>query len=699
MVGRAVAWLLGALWSLVSWVGRLLAPVGRAARGAWSRWSAGRMEVQADNARRARALCWAVGAVVAVLSGCLVFLQVISPDRYLAKGEGQRRLVTPMLGLRGSILDRHGEAFSMSLPAKAVVVDPFYVTDPAGGARQLAPLLGMEAATVEDILSTPDTRFSYLARQLEPELASKVDALGLPGLSIVDESRRFTTGGDLAQSVVGRMDSVGENPQFGLEKLYNDSLSGDNGTRTVERGSDGHTIVGTEQISDRPDSGSDVTLSLDRNLQFLAEQVLGEQLVKLQASSGTVIVGRPATGEMLAVANMVTTADGGYRPAKLNVAVRTYEPGSVMKIVTMAGAYEEGLAEPGEQLLVEPSIRLYDRVIRDSHSHPTELMSATRILAESSNVGTIKLAQRLGRQKILSYLDRFRFGKMTDLGLLKEQTGYFRREWSGTDIGSIPIGQSITATPVQVWSAFNTIANRGVYVAPRLVDAWTDPRGRRVTAPQPANERVVSEATAIKVTTGLQDVIEEGTGKQWAIPGYSIAAKTGTSYQSWGDGSGYLNAAGQRRYAASFAGFFPASNPQISIMVMIDNPKTDVYGSTAAGPVFDRLAKESMRRYGIAGDALRIPGAAPVRSQPARATTTTSTTTIPAPPAVPVVAAPVVGLPVLPPRSDGSVPLADPLTDDDVFRPDALPPDALPAEPPPTMTPAVGPSPSGRRTG
>jgi len=134
-------------------------------------------------------------------------------------------------------------------------------------------------------------------------------------------------------------------------------------------------------------------------------------------------------------------------------------------------------------------------------------------------------------------------------------------------------------------------------------------------------------------------------------------------------------------------------------MVMIDNPKTDVYGSTAAGPVFDRLAKESMRRYGIAGDALRIPGAAPVRSQPARATTTTSTTTIPAPPAVPVVAAPVVGLQVLPPTSAGSVPLADPLTDDDVFRPDALPPDALPAEPPPTMTPAVGPSPSGRRTG
>jgi len=682
-VGRAAAFL-----------GRGIAGLGSVAVVHGLDWSTRRSLVPASSRRRSSWLCRMVSVIAVLLVGCLVWLQVLNPDRYLAQGAGQRTVSATLVGLRGSILDRHGEAFAMSLPAKAVVADPRHVEDSLAEAAALAPLVGMEPLAVQEILERPDTGFAYVARQLEPEQAAKIDDLRLAGITIVDESRRFNTGGQLAQSVVGRMDSVGDTARYGLEKMFNDRLAGTNGKRSYERGGDGASIVGTEQMVAPARAGESMTLTLDRNLQFLAEEVLGEQLSKLKASGGTVVIGRPQTGEMLAMANAVTTADGGHRPARQNIAVRTYEPGSVMKVVTAAAGFETGTVQPNQELMVEQNIRVADRTIRDSHSHKPELMTVNRIIAESSNVGTIKIAQMLGKDKILEYLDRFGFGTMTNLGLHKEQVGEFRRVWNGSDIGSIPIGQSVTATPVQIWSAYNAIANRGIYVAPKLIDHWTDPQGNVTPEETPAPRRVLTENAAQQVTTALQQVVEEGTGKEWAIPGFNIAAKTGTAYEVWGDGYGYRNAEGKLRYAASFVGFFPASNPQLSIMVMIDNPQTEHYGSTAAGPVFDRLAKEAMRRYGIAGDAIVSTGQ-PIRATPAPSPTTTSTTTtttvadgssntVPNPSNVPVATTPVASN-ALPPSTaaDGSVPLLDPGIDD-VFAPDAPPPDALGNEALPT---------------
>jgi len=669
LLSRAIVGLARLLAGAVLLLVRLLRPVVESVRHRLDARRVVREGIPASSDRRAGGLCTAVGSVSALLAVALVWLQVVNPERYVEKGNGQRTVDYELIGLRGSILDRNGDAFSMSLPAKAVVADPHHVADPAAEARVLAPLVGRDVATVEDLLRRPDTGFVYVRRQLEPELASRIDAMRLAGITIIDESRRFTTGGDLAQSVVGRMDSVGEQPSFGLEMSLDRRLKGENGERTVERGSDGGTIVGTERIAKQPTDGSDVTLTLDRNLQFLAEQVLGEQLVKLQAESGTVIIGIPRTGEILAMANMVTTKDGGYRSGRLNTSVRTYEPGSVMKVVTAAAAFEQDLAQPDEQIVVEPVIEVGGKKIHDSHSHPTELMTVDQIIAESSNVGTIKIAQRVGRERMLDYLDRFKFGQMTNLRLQKEQQGFFRREWSGSDIGSIPLGQSITATPLQVWNLYNTIANRGVYVYPKLVSHWTTPTGDRTPGKVPAPERVLSEDAAVKVTKALQDVVEEGTGKEWKVPGFAIAAKTGTSYQVWGDGYGYRNAEGQRLYAATFSGFFPASNPQLSITVMIHDPKTDHFGSSAAGPVFDRLAKEAMRRYGIAGDR-PIESEGPLKARAALPpTTTTTSTTTTSTTTTTVVAG-------TSPVAPGTAPTA-PLTDADIFRPDGVPPDAL----------------------
>lgn len=595
-----------------------------------------------DVGRRAR---WVTGCLVAfmvLVVGMLVRLQVVSPDRYVARGVGQRTVTYPVVGLRGAILDRNGEPLAMSLPAKAVVADPRYVKDPEAAAATLAPILGLEPTVVQAALERPDTRFSYVARQLDPEVGARVAAARIGGITIIDETRRVEAADDLALSVLGRMDPFGEKPSFGLEKALDGRLRGQMGERTYERGGGGATIVGSERLTRPPQDGSTVRLTLDRSMQFWAEAALEEQVAKVGASGGTVIVGRPSTGEILAMASVVNVG-GEVRPSKLNLAVRTYEPGSVLKVITAGAGFEEGVVSPDTVFTVPPEIQVGAYRIRDAERHPTKEMTVTEILSESSNVGTIKIAQLLGREKILDYLDRFRLGKMTNLRLDKEQAGQFRREWYGSDIGSIPIGQSITATPLQIWNIYNAIANRGVFVAPRLIDSWTDREGVTTSPEVPRPFRVLSVDASLKVTQALQQVVEEGTGRRYSIPGYHVAAKTGTAYQPIGGGRGY-GGPGNRHYAASFAGFFPASNPQVSIMVMIDRPQVPNHsGARAAGPVFDRLARESMRLLGIPGD---VPNptatdARPIRAAPAvpptlPPTTVPPTTVAPAAETVPV---------------------------------------------------------------
>jgi cell division protein FtsI (penicillin-binding protein 3) len=576
-----------------------------------------------DTGRRVTAVIVAVSVAGTLLIGFLVRLQLVDPGRYVARGVNQRLVKTPLLAMRGSIVDRHGDVFAMSLPAKAVVVNPRLVTDAPKEAAALAMLLGLDETSVQRTFEQPDTGFAYVARQLDPEVGDTVTKAMLAhpsdfaGVSVVDETKRVDAPDDLGMSVVGRMDPFGERASFGLESQFDSDLTGHNGDRSAERGGDGTTIVGTEHITSTPVQGDEITLTLDRSLQYWAETVLESQVAAVQAAGGTVIVGRPSTGEILAMASVVN--DGTQvRGSKLNLAVRTYEPGSVMKVVTAAGAFQQNLVQLDTPFTVPGKLKVADKWVGDAEAHRTETMTVQDIIAQSSNVGTIKIAQLLGQQQILHYLDAFGLGKMTALGLDKEQAGSFRRKWYGSDIGSIPIGQSITATPLQIWSVYNTIANGGTYVSPKLIDKITSASGVVTHPSEPAPHQVISPEAASKVRAALEQVIEEGTGKKWQIPGYNIAAKTGTSYQPLGNGQGY-GTGGNRHYSASFAGFFPATNPQISIMVMIDNPDyANHFGAQAAGPVFDRLAKETMRRYAIAPDGtMPGPGSKPVRSKAA----------------------------------------------------------------------------------
>jgi cell division protein FtsI (penicillin-binding protein 3) len=282
-----------------------------------------------------------------------------------------------------------------------------------------------------------------------------------------------------------------------------------------------------------------------------------------------------------------------------------FEPGSVNKVITMAAALEEGLVEPTTMMQVPDSIQVSDHLFTDHDPHPVASWSVTDVLSQSSNVGTIMLAQQLGADRLDQYLRDFGFGEQTGLGFPNEVAGLMldREDWSGTSIGSIPLGQGISVTALQMLTAYNAVANDGVLVEPQLVSASLDSEGQRQEADAPAQRRVISEETATQLQSMLATVVSDGTGVEAAIPGYSVGGKTGTARKPQPEG-GYEDAAGNYHYVSSFAGFVPAEDPSLSVIVVIDEPTSSIYGGDVAAPVFAQIAQESLRRLHIPPAAL-----------------------------------------------------------------------------------------------
>ncbi|NLA36108.1 MAG: penicillin-binding protein 2 [Actinobacteria bacterium] len=594
--------------------------------------------------------------LVLVLVARLLWVGVFESDVFAEKGLAKRERTVVLKEMRGTIYDRNGEALVMTVPTKLIAADPTMISNPVGVAEAVSLTLGLDRVAVENALTKPDTRYSLIARQVDAEainrlqgliaqMRSEVDAIAdetaknaaleavkdYQALIYDEDYARVPTNGSLARSVTGRMDRYAENAMSGIELLYDEQLRATDGIERVEKGVGGITIPGSERVVRQARAGSDVTLTLDRSLQYFVEDALARQVAAVNAKGGTVIVGRPQTGEVLAMANVARNEAGEVVQGTLNQALRLYEPGSVMKIVPIAAAYDQGIMTTESTLHVPDSITLYDKTINDSHRHAAMDMTTKRILAESSNVGTIKIAQAVaehgGREMIVDYLHRFGFGEYTGVGLPKEQSGIVKpaAEWNGSDIGSIPIGQSVTVTPLQMWGAYNVIANDGVFVEPKVVRSVIDAEGKRTALDNAGSRRVTSAAAANMVTAGLKDVIEDGTGNDFKIEGLDIAAKTGTAYKVQ---NGTYGTAATRKYSASFAGFFPADDPEITIMVMIDEPgRGQHFGATAAGPVFQEIAREAMRRFAIATDDATQP-AKLVRAQAATPPTTAPPTTL-----------------------------------------------------------------------
>ena len=541
-----------------------------------------------------------------VAVGKLTDLQVLSPNRYRSAGDQQRMVSVTLQAARGAILDRNGQDLAVSVPRSTVVADPTQVSDVAAEAARLAPILKMKTSELEPLLRRK-SRFVYLDRMVSDATAKQVTALTsarkLDGIDLISEYQRVNPGGTEARAVLGTTDIDGAGIS-GLEHQLNGTMLGKPGKVSYEQSSLGPIAGGRRDVVPSA-AGADVVLSLDQHLQYTAEQLVAQQVAKTKSKGGIAIIAKPSTGEILAMVNM--TADpksGKVTSSSNNEAVTTvFEPGSVNKVITVSEALAEGKVDPATVLPHPAHLQLGGATFGEAEGMPSQL-SVTDILTVSSNIGTIELAQKVGKTNLVAAQHRFGFGSKTALGFPNESAGLLLppSQWSGSSIGSIPIGQGISVTALQMLQAYNTIANNGVYVPAKLVTATVDGAGRRHAVASTGEHRVVSREVATQVRGMLANVVKTGTGEKAAVPGYQVAGKTGTPRKPLDKhlpGNGYMDLNGHYHYMPTFVGMLPAGDPQLSIIVVLDDPnssQTGYYASDTAAPLFGQLARAAVRQ-------------------------------------------------------------------------------------------------------
>jgi cell division protein FtsI/penicillin-binding protein 2 len=531
----------------------------------------------------------------------LFVLQIVEAPEYAKLAADQRERDITFAARRGTIFDRGGDPLAISVDLKTIFADPAHVTDALEGARKLAGVLDLKESELLEKLqgSTPESRFEYIARQVSPSVARKVRQLDVPGVYMKDESKRYYPGGRLASHVLGFV-NIDQTVRAGIEAQYQEILEGKAGRMTLEQDPMGRALPQAEFTYEPPAPGRSLFLTIDKELQYFTELTLADAIKRYSADAGTAIVMRPGTGEILAMANAPDFDPNTYAisepEAQRNRALTDmYEPGSAFKIVTMAAALEEGVVTPDSTFTVPDAFQYYDRVFNDSHDHPTETMSVSDILRDSSNVGTIKVGLELGEDKLDEWIKRFGFGQETGLDFPAEAPGIMlpRKLWSGTTAATLPIGQGIAVTPMQMATAYATVANGGVWVEPKLLHSTMDESGKMHPASRPASRRIFSQRTAKQLSRMLERVVSSGTGLEAQVPGYRVGGKTGTAQKPLPTG-GY-----GRSYIASFAGFAPVRDPQIVVLVVLDEPNP-IWGGATAAPTFKTIAEFALRHLGVA---------------------------------------------------------------------------------------------------
>nr|MBA2461136.1 penicillin-binding protein 2 [Actinomycetota bacterium] len=501
---------------------------------------------------------------------------------------------------RGTIYDRTGEPLAIGQQATTVFADPRQVKDPRAVAVAAAKILRVDPNELYPQLADRSRRFVYVKRKADPEQAAALQQENLTGLGFYSEERRTYPQRSVAAHVLG-FAGVDNDGLDGLEKGLDPELKGKPGSQTIVRDPVGTTI---DVVAVKPErQGDDVFLTIDRRMQAKAEEVLRETVNRWGAKSAHAIVLEPQTGRVLAmaVAPSFDANNFGNIPAerrKNRAVTDVYEPGSTFKVVTVAGALSEKIVTPTTKFTLPSSIRVSDRIINEHEPRPTRRMSVAQILSQSSNVGTITLAQKLAKTQVgvSGWIERFGLGKPTGVDFPGESSGIVvpPERWSGSTIGNVPIGQGIGVTGLQMAAAYGAIANRGVLRRPHLVERVGGKRRAHG-----AGRRIVSKTVAAQVMTMLRDVVsaEGGTGALAAIPGYTVAGKTGTAAKP--ERGGYSTS----RYVASFVGVVPAKKPRLVVLVSVDEPKGVIWGGVVAAPAFAEIASFGLQYLEIAPDA------------------------------------------------------------------------------------------------
>ena len=531
-----------------------------------------------------------------------VWLQVVKGPEYAAMAVRQHRETVVVPAARGTIVDRNGEPLAIGRLATTIYANPRQVDDARDLTLSAGRLLDADPAELYPTLTDRSHGFVYVARKADPRKAEKLEKLGYAGLGFYPEELRYYPQGPVAAQILGYagLDNKGLE---GLERSLEGTLAGKPGSQTIVKDPFGRAL---DVVETKPESpGDNVRLTLDRQIQGNAEEVLAETVRRWSAKSATAVVMDPQTGAILAMAtaprfnaNRFPTTRADRR--RNRAVTDTYEPGSTFKLVTVAAGLQEGIVNPRSSFVLPPTLKVADRTIRESHTRGTQRMTVRQIVEYSSNIGTITIAQRLGEGRLASWIDRFGFGKSTGVDFPGESPGFALPldQWSGSTIGTVPIGHGIAVTPIQMARAYSAIANGGRLVRPHLID-----RIDGTATPSGKGGRVVSKAVSEQMLSMLRGVVVEGTGTEAAVPGYTVAGKTGTAAKI--EPSGRYSTS---RYVASFVGLVPASKPELVVMVMVDEPRGGFYGGVVAAPAFRDIARFNLQYLEIPQDAPKSAG-------------------------------------------------------------------------------------------
>ena len=547
----------------------------------------------------------AILIVVFLLFGLrLIDIQAIRAKGFVNRANNELSKSATLLAPRGTISDINGVELARSISAINIAVDQTVVNDPITAAKIVAPILGVSYGQLLPEI-TGERRYVLIAKDITPakwrEVNSAIESYNTEVLKSKDGISKRIGGfvpersyirdypsGAITSSLIGIINDQGTGAA-GIESSLNGLLSGVNGKYIYANGR-GNIIPGSEQVSVEAKSGTSIRLTIDRDVQWVAQNAISQAVASSKAKSGTVIVMDPKTGAILAQASAPTfdPNSNSITQEKLkNPAVQeVYEPGSTGKVITVAAAMQEGLVSPDTVFTIPYSMKVSDGVFHDHEKHPTQRLTTTGLLAVSSNTGSIQIGQKLGKDNLYDYLRKFGIGESTNSKLPGESVGILHpvKDWSGTSLPTISFGQGYSVTAIQATSVFATIANDGVRVIPSILAGVVDESGKYTPAKPNESIKVLSAETAINLRAMMESVVsKDGTAPTAAIPGYRVAGKTGTAMRYNISCSCYSG------YTASFIGFAPADQPKYVVSVTIQDPQGLHWGGALAGPVFKKV--------------------------------------------------------------------------------------------------------------
>ncbi len=527
-------------------------------------------------------------------------IQVVQAKKFEEMAKSQRVRRVTINGKRGDIFDRNGNLLATNIKAYTIYANPLVIKDPKSTAKKLAPIVNQSESELEAKLSR-ENGFVYVVRKTDQSIAKRVESLKEDGIYIMEESKRYYPSNELAASVIG-FAGIDNEGLSGLENYYDDILSGESIELTVEKDPSGRDIVSAKESRITPKDGKNIVLTIDKEIQHKAQLEIDAAVEKFGAKTGNIVALDPNNGEILALANSGSFDLNQYSKFDAvtfrNRAIAdSFEPGSTIKLILACAALEEGTSSIGDKLVLPYSIQVADKVIKDAHERGEEEFTFTRIITESSNVGAVKIGEKLGKENLYKYLITFGFSKKSGVDFPGEAAGYLAppSKWYGSAIGNIPFGQGMSTNSLQMVRAVSVIANQGVLHKPHFVKEVAEANGNPIGRLSEEGKKVISAKTAQKVSMIMEETVLSGTGSAAKLADYRVCGKTGTAQKPSSNGLGYEKG----KYVASFVGFAPSEDPKIAIIVVLDEPKASIYGGTAAAPAFKNLAEFSLRRLKV----------------------------------------------------------------------------------------------------